>query len=343
MFNINTIIRKNIKELIPYSSARDEFTGEASIWLDANENPYDTKLNRYPDPYQREMKKAVAKNKKIETTKIFIGNGSDEIIDLLIRAFCEPKEDKILSFPPSYGMYKVSAKINDIEMIELPLRDSFELPGIEAIKKNIATVKLIFICSPNNPTGNVYSLNVIKEIADNVQGLVVVDEAYIDFSDSESAISLLNDTPNVVVLQTMSKAYGLAGLRLGLGFASEEIIAVLNKIKPPYNVNTLSQNKGLEILQNQEKINQQIKEIKVQRKVLIDALQEIKSVKKVYPTESNFILVEFENAETIFADLQKKGIVVRNRTSQIKGCLRITVGTPEQNKIVINSLKELSL
>jgi histidinol-phosphate aminotransferase len=341
MFNINNITRKNILDLTPYSSAREEFSGNANIWLDANENPFDTDLNRYPDPYQKALKKAIAEIKDIPSNQIFIGNGSDEAIDLLFRAFCEPKKDKAFIFPPTYGMYKVSANINNVEIVKLKLDDNFELPPLAGIKDDIKSKGLLFICSPNNPTGNIYSLDSIKEIADNFAGLVVVDEAYIDFSMAKSAINLLPNTPNIVVLQTMSKAYGLAGLRLGMAFANPAIIQVLNKIKPPYNINTLSQRKALEVIKNKANIQQQIALIQAERGKLIEALKDIKSVKKIYPTEANFILVEFEDANNLFIALQKKGIVIRNRTSQVKEALRITVGTAEQNQKLIHTIKEL--
>jgi len=341
MFNIDSITRKNIRELTPYSSAREEFSGQADIWLDANENPFETGLNRYPDPYQLELKKAISEIKGVETNQLFVGNGSDEAIDLLFRSFCEPQVDKAYIFPPTYGMYEVSAKINNIELVKIDLRNNFELPEIALIENKIKSKGLLFICSPNNPTGNVYDLNTIKEIADKFLGLVVVDEAYIDFSNSESALTLLDSTPNLVVLQTMSKAHGLAGLRLGVAFANEEIIKVLNKIKPPYNVNSLSQRKGLEALQNGEAVREQISQIQMQRELLITFLKGIKFVNRIYPTQANFILAEFENAEYVFATLQKQGIIIRNRTDQVKGCLRITIGTPEQNQILLNTLKVL--
>lgn len=339
MFDINNLTRQNIRELQAYSSARTEFNGQGNIWLDANENPNDTILNRYPDPYQIKLKTAISELKGIATNQIFIGNGSDEAIDLLFRAFCEPQIDKAYIFPPTYGMYEVSAKINNVEIINLNLDEDFALPKIEVVNQKTKSKGLLFICSPNNPTGTVYALDTIQAIASKFSGLVVVDEAYIDFSKSKSALNLLSSTPNLVVLQTLSKAYGLAGLRLGLAFANQAIIEVLNKIKPPYNVNTLSQQKGLEALKNEGKIKRQIAEIKTQRALLLTTLKGIKSVKKVYPSEANFILVEFENAETIFLNLQNKGIIIRNRTGQIKGALRITVGTPEQNEILLNTLK----
>lgn len=341
MFNINLITRKNILELKAYSSARSEFNGQASIWLDANENPFDSNLNRYPDPYQSKLKETISKIKGININQIFVGNGSDEAIDLLFRAFCEPGEDKVYLFPPTYGMYEVSAKINNVEIIKIKLNEKFELPEIEIVKSKINSKGLLFICSPNNPTGNVFALSTIKEIADCFDGLVVVDEAYIDFANTESATSLLNTVPNIVVLQTMSKAYGMAGLRLGMAFANREVIKILNKIKPPYNVNTLSQIKALEVLKNNKIVKEQIIEIKEQRKILIAALSEIDIVKTVYPTEANFILATFKNAEKVFSALQERGIIIRNRTSQINDGLRITVGTPEEIKILLETLKTI--
>ena len=250
MFNIENITRKNVFKLAPYSSARQEFTGEASIWLDANENPFETEINRYPDPNQTAFKTEISALKNISMNQIFIGNGSDEAIDLLFRAFCEPGEDKSYIFPPTYGMYEVSATINNVETVKINLTTDFKIPECSDILKVIDSKGLLFICSPNNPTGNVYSLARIKEIASKFKGVVVVDEAYIDFSKTESAISLLEEVPNLVVLQTMSKAYGVAGLRLGMAFANEQFITVLNKIKPPYNVNSLSQIEGLKTLKN---------------------------------------------------------------------------------------------
>jgi histidinol-phosphate aminotransferase len=341
MFDIEKITRNNIVKLTPYSSARDEFKGEASIWLDANENPFETIVNRYPDPYQSALKTEVAQLKNIPIDQIFIGNGSDEAIDLLIRAFCEPTQDKVYIFPPTYGMYEVSANINNIETVKINLNSDFQLPEYLEIIKQIDSKGLLFICSPNNPTGNVYSLEKITAIALNFKGLVVVDEAYIDFSTTESAISLLHEESNIVVLQTMSKAYGVAGLRLGMAFANEKIISVLNKIKPPYNVNTLSQIEGLKTLKNRNKVVAQIKLLNSEKAHLISLLKALSAVKKVYPSAANFLLVEFEDAENIFIQLGLKGIIIRNRTTQIKNCLRITVGSPEQNKVLINAIKKI--
>lgn len=339
MFNINQITRKNIRELVPYSSARDEFQGTANVYLDANENPYDTDINRYPDPYQRKLKAALSELKSIDENKVFIGNGSDEIIDLLFRAFCEPQEDKAFVFPPTYGMYEVSAKINNVEVVKLPLNKDFQLPSFETIEREIKSSGLLFICSPNNPTGNSFPLEEVKKIADSFYGLVVLDEAYIDFSEKESGLSLLANTPNLVVLQTLSKAYGLAGLRVGMAFAHPEIIAVLNKIKPPYNVNSLSQVRVLETLNDREKVLLQISEIQSEREGLVDALEQISVVKKVYPSEANFILVEFEEADRVMESLRQKGLIIRDKSKEIDGALRLTIGTPQQNRILLENLK----
>lgn len=341
MFDLQKVTRKNILELTPYSSARDEFEGEAGIWLDANENPYDTAVNRYPDPYQKKLKDAISVIKGVPANQIFVGNGSDEAIDLLFRAFCEPGQDKSYIFPPTYGMYEVSAQINNVETVKINLTRDFQLPELNEITKNINTQGLLFICSPNNPTGNTFSLESIKAIASSFSGLVVVDEAYIDFSNTKSATSLLDEVPNVVVLQTMSKAFGLAGLRLGFAFAAPQIIDVLNKVKPPYNVNSLSQVEGYSVLQNKTKIDIQIQELKSQRALLQNTLQSLSIVEHIYPSEANFLLVEFKDAQDIFAKLQAQGIIIRNRTTQIKNCLRITVGTPEQNQLLIKALKEM--
>lgn len=341
MFNIDNIIRKNIKELVPYSSARSEFVGTANIWLDANENPYSTNLNRYPDPLQVELKNTLAKLKNVQYNQIFIGNGSDEAIDLLFRAFCEPGQDKAYLFPPTYGMYEVCAKINAVEINTIPLTQDFKLPTLNQITGYIEDKGIMFICSPNNPTGNVQPLEQIKQIADVFNGIVVVDEAYIDFSITQSATTLISTTPNLVVLQTLSKAFGLAGLRLGIAISNPEIIAILNKIKPPYNINSISQSKAIELL-NDNNYEGQINEIITQREHLTDALRAMKFVKKVYDSEANFVLTIVTDADTTYNALMNMGIIVRNRTSQINNALRITVGTPEENNILISKLKSLT-
>jgi len=343
MFDLNTLIRENIKALQPYSSARSEYSGQGSVWLDANENPFETVLNRYPDPKQIQLKRVLAAQKNIDLEHIFIGNGSDEIIDLLFRAFCNPQEDKAYVFTPTYGMYKVSAAINNVELIDLKLNEQFQLPALENIKCKVNSKGLLFICSPNNPTGNSFDLQDIKSIADQFNGLLIVDEAYIDFSESRSAIELLESTPNVVVLQTLSKAYGLAGLRLGMAYASKAIVEVLNKIKPPYNVNTYSQTKSVEVLGNYPNILNQIEVIKEEREKLSEQLEHFHFVIAVHPSQANFILVEFTKANLVYNFLKKQGIIVRNRTSEIRNCLRISVGTPYQNTQLINTLKTFKL
>lgn len=339
MFDINTLIRKNIKDLKPYSSARNEFSGEGLVWLDANENPYETTLNRYPDPKQIELKKIISTQKNVKESQVFIGNGSDEIIDLLFRAFCNPGEDKAYIFNPTYGMYKVSAAINNIEVVEVSLDHEFQLPHLEDIKEQCLGKGLMFICSPNNPTGNTFELVKIKSIAQWFKGLVVIDEAYIDFSNRESALSVLDEIPNLIILQTLSKAYGLAGLRLGIGFAQKNIIEVLNKIKPPYNINTYSQSKGIEVLRERSYVLEQIDILKLEREKMHKALDNMDIVVKVYPSEANFLLVEFKQVQAVYQYLQNKGIIVRNRHSQINNCIRISIGKPLDNELFINTLK----
>jgi histidinol-phosphate aminotransferase len=342
MFDIKSITRKNILNMQAYSSARSEFKGKADVWLDANENPNATNLNRYPDPLQLQLKSEISKLKNVPLEHIFIGNGSDEAIDLLFRAFCEPETSKAYIFPPTYGMYKVSAAINNIELVKIPLTKTFELPSSQVIQSNLKSEGLVFICSPNNPTGNSMNSDRIKEIANDFKGLIVVDEAYIDFSESKSAISLLDEIPNLVVLQTFSKAYGLAGARVGTAFASPEIISILNKIKPPYNINTLSIDAALNVLNNKTSIQKQIDETILERNRLRIALSNLLSVEKIYPSDANFLLVEFSDSDSIFEKLIKQGIVIRNRSSQIKNCLRITIGTKEENEKLMSVLNEIA-
>jgi len=340
MFNLKTLTRKNVLEMSPYSSARSEYKGKANVWLDANENPNETGLNRYPDPLQMSLKKEIAALRKVETKQIFVGNGSDEIIDLLFRAFCEPNKSKVYTFPPTYGMYQVSAAINNIEIVEIALTEKFQLPSFEEIQAEINAPGLIFICSPNNPTGNSTSMREISKIAKTFNGIVAIDEAYIDFSERESALSLLNENPNIIILQTFSKAFGLAGARVGMAFSNPEIIAVLNKIKPPYNVNTLSINAALEVVSEIKKIELQINQIKQERDLMSMQLNELDMVIEVYPSDTNFLLVKFKNEKVVFQKLLNNGVVVRNRASQIDNCLRITVGTKTENEQLIKLLKE---
>ena len=341
MFDIKKITRKNILNMQAYSSARSEFKGKADVWLDANENPNATNLNRYPDPLQLKLKTEISKIKNVPLGQIFIGNGSDEAIDLLFRAFCEPGSSKAYIFPPTYGMYKVSAAINNIDLVEIPLTQTFELPSTPMLISNLKSDGLVFICSPNNPTGNSMNSDRIKEIANNFKGLVVVDEAYIDFSTNKSAVSLLQDIPNLVVLQTFSKAYGLAGARVGTAFASPEIISILNKIKPPYNINSLSIDAALNVISNKESVDKQIGDLILERNRLRIALSNLTCVTKIFPSDANFLLVEFTDSNSIFESLIKQGIVVRNRSSQIKNCLRITIGTNEENEKLMNVLNEI--
>jgi histidinol-phosphate aminotransferase len=345
MFNINNILRENIKRLVPYSSARDEYQGEASVFLDANENafgsPLDQQFNRYPDPLQYGLKKRITEIKGVPPRNIFVGNGSDEAIDILFRSFCNPGIDNVILVPPTYGMYEVSANINDIEARKVNLTEDYQLnlEGIaEAIDKN---TKLIFICSPNNPTGNSINRDDIQTLLTNFNGIVVVDEAYINFSRQKSFIQELTECANLVVMQTLSKAWGLAGLRVGMAFASEEIIEVMNKVKPPYNVNESSQQLALAALANVSQVNEWIKETLAQRDRLVLQLKDFDFVVDIYPSDANFILVKTTNANGIYDFLVKQGIIVRNRSKVelCEGCLRITVGTPDENTTLLQTLQ----
>jgi histidinol-phosphate aminotransferase len=336
-FNIMNLVRENVKALSPYRSARDEFEGEASISLDANENPFDHKnLNRYPDPYQRKLKQKISELKGVKEASIFLGNGSDEAIDLLIRAFCEPREDSILIFTPTYGMYQISADINAIETVEIPLTTDFQI-DVESASKIDA--KVTFICSPNNPTGNDMDTQIVESILRTSKGLVIIDEAYIDFSKRKSWTERLEEFPNLVVLQTFSKAYGMASIRLGMAFANEEIVSILNKIKPPYNVNGLTQNYALQALENKEAVLSEIDTILQERQGMKMTLLKLKGVRKIYPSEANFLLIEIDRAKVLYQHLAEKGIVVRDRSSQVKDALRITIGTPKENKTLIENIK----
>lgn len=345
MFNLQNILRKNIKELVPYSSARDEFKGEASIFLDANENAYGSPLksnyNRYPDPLQYKVKKRLSEIKGVPPRNIFLGNGSDEAIDILFRAFCNPGKDNVITVPPTYGMYEVSANINDVELRKINLLPDYQLnmEGIaEAIDEN---TKIIFICSPNNPTGNSINRTDIETILANFNGLVVIDEAYINYSRQKTFIQELTEYSNLVVLQTLSKAWGLAGLRVGMAFASEEIIEVFNKVKPPYNMNEASQQLTLEALQNVDQVNNWIKESVAEREMLRANLSIMPSVITIYPSDANFILVKTENPKEIYQYFVEQGIIVRDRSKVelCEGCLRITVGTPQENKLLTEAFK----
>ncbi|MDT3401399.1 histidinol-phosphate transaminase [Mucilaginibacter terrae] len=344
MFDINNILRENIKNLKPYSSARDEFKGEASVYLDANENAFGSPLekayNRYPDPLQYAVKMRLSEIKGVPARNIFLGNGSDEAIDILFRSFCNPGVDNVILVPPTYGMYEVSANINDIAIKRVNLTEEYQLnlEGIaEAIDKN---TKLIFVCSPNNPTGNSIKRDDIETLLANFNGLVVIDEAYINYSRQKSFIQELTEYANLVVLQTLSKAWGLAALRVGMAFASEEIIGVMNKVKPPYNINEASQQLALEALQNVEQVNNWIKETLAERDNLVLKLKEFDFVVDIYPSDANFILAKTTDAKGIYKYLVEHGIIVRDRSKVelCEGALRITIGTPQENITLINTL-----
>ncbi|WP_343306010.1 histidinol-phosphate transaminase [Chitinophaga niabensis] len=345
MFDLNSLLRDNIKRLVPYSSARDEFKGEASVFLDANENSYGSPLatdyNRYPDPLQWKVKYRLADIKGVPPQNIFLGNGSDEAIDVLFRAFCRPGIDNVVLCPPTYGMYEVSANINDVTIRKATLTENFQLdlPAIEAAIDD--NTKLIFICSPNNPTANAINRQDIEVVLNNFHGIVVVDEAYINFSKQKTLIQELTEYPNLVILQTLSKAWGLAALRVGMAFASEDIINVFNKVKPPYNINQASQELALEALNNIDQVNAWIRETVLERDKLEFALKALPIVEKVYPSDANFLLAKTTDAKGIYNHLIEKGIVVRDR-SKVElcvGCLRITVGTPAENVELINTLQ----
>jgi histidinol-phosphate aminotransferase len=345
--DIKNLQRENIKNLRPYSTARDEYKGQASVYLDANENSFGSPLpenfNRYPDPLQLDLKDALSKIKGVPIENTFLGNGSDEAIDLLFRAFCNPGKDNVVILPPTYGMYEVSANINDVEVRKVNLLPNFQLDldGIaEAIDEN---TKLIFICSPNNPTGNSIIRTDIETILANFNGLVVIDEAYINFSKQRTFIQELTEYPHLVILQTFSKAWGLAGLRLGMAFASSVVIDIMNKVKSPYNISQSTQDLALAALQNVGQVNDWIKLTVAERDLLGTKLSDLPKVRKVYPSDANFILIQVDNALETYNGLIERGIIIRDRSkvTLCEGCLRITVGTPEENKILLTELKSL--
>lgn len=343
---VEYLIRDNIKNMVPYSSARDEFKGEASVYLDANENSHGSPLNeaynRYPDPMQWAVKKRLSEIKGVPPQNIFLGNGSDEAIDILFRAFCVPGKDNVITVPPTYGMYEVSANINDVAIKNVPLTPDFQL-DLEKIAEAIdASTKLIFICSPNNPTANSINREDIETILANFPGLVVIDEAYINFSRQKTFIQELTEYGNLVILQTLSKAWGLAGLRVGMAFASEEVIEVFNKVKPPYNINQSSQQLALEALNNIDQVNDWIRETIMERELLVKNLAALPFVVSIYPSDANFILVKTTDAKGIYNFLVDRGIIVRDRSkvTLCEGCLRITIGTISENQVLSETLKE---
>ncbi len=343
-FDINQLLRPNIKALVPYSSARDEFQGEAKIYLDANENSIGSPLlkwyNRYPDPYQLKIKEKLSAIKGVSIEQIFLGNGSDECIDILYRAFCNPGTDNVIICPPTYGMYEVSANINDVEIRKAPLLENFQLDLIHMETLVDEHTKIIWICSPNNPTGNSIHHEDIEAVLNNFDGIVVVDEAYINFARQHSFIQQLNDYPNLVVMQTLSKAWGLAGLRLGMAFASEEIIRVYNKVKPPYNISEAVQELVLEALDHVEDVNAMIRELVHQRLRLEQELLQVPIVQRIYPSDSNFLLVQVQDARAVYEWLLTQKIVVRDRSKVIlcDNCIRITVGTESENSELLDAL-----
>ena len=344
--NIDTLVRNNVKKMSSYSSARDDFKKENDkklIYLDANESPFDNGINRYPDNKHDELKKVVSGVKNVNVNQVVFGNGTDEILDLIVRVFCNPFEDKIITLPPTYGMYDVIAKTNGVENIEIPLKSDFSIDKNEILKLSSKKTKILFLCSPNNPTGNSFDTNDLTDLIKGFNGVVVVDEAYIDFSSKQSLISLIEDNNNLIITQTMSKAYGMAGIRLGMGFSNEKIINYLNKIKPPYNINVLTERKALEELYKIDEIEKNISIVLDQRNLLVSCLEKLDFVEKIYKSDANFLLVKVDNADLRYNQLLENGIVVRNRSNQplCQNCLRITIGTKNENTSLIKTLNEL--
>ena len=346
--NLEKLVRENIKSLAPYSSARKEYAGAARAFLDANENsfgspPLEKNYNRYPDPLQSQIKEKIAAMNSVKREQIFIGNGSDEAIDLLFRIFCEPRTDNALICPPTYGMYEVSAQINNVEIKRANLTEDFQLDSTAIKNAADENTKLLFLCSPNNPTGNSFKRREILDLAVSFGGIVVVDEAYIHFSSGKSLINEIENFKNLIVLQTFSKAWGLAGLRVGMAFANEEIIALFNKVKPPYNVSEIAQEAITDALENEKAVRETIEKINFEREKLIENLSKLPVVTKIYPTDANFVLVKTADANSVYKFLLDEKIVVRNRNSVelCENCLRITVGTPDENERLLKALRKL--
>jgi histidinol-phosphate aminotransferase len=343
MIDVKKLVRENVIKLKPYSCARDEYKGKSGIFMDANENPFGS-LNRYPDPYQNELKAAISKFKAISPEKIFLGNGSDEIIDLCFRIFCNPGVDKVMTFTPTYGMYEVSAAVNDVEVLKVPLNEMFQI-DLQNVRTLFSdkNLKLIFICSPNNPTGNAMNFADVEYILKNFPGIVCIDEAYIDFSGKPSFIRLIDNYPNLILMQTFSKAFGLAAVRIGMAFAQPEIIRFFNKLKPPYNISTINQKAALRKLGKIEEFSDQVTKIKSEKERLSANLEKMNITEKIYPSDANFLLVKVKNANYIYSTLVKENIIVRNRSSVIDNCLRITVGKKSENDRLIKALKNITL
>jgi len=342
MINLDKLIRENIKKLKPYSSARDEYYGEASVYLDANENPFNSPYNRYPDPLQRELKEKISQVKSVHYDNIFLGNGSDEPIDLIIRAFCEPGSDNIVSIDPTYAMYQVAAEINNVEFRKVLLSEEFLLDAGKLLTASDQNTKLAFLCSPNNPTGNYFDESEVIKIIQGFNCIVVLDEAYIDFSGNNGFLKQLENYSNLVILQTFSKAWGLASIRLGMAFASRQIISVLNKIKYPYNVNYLTQQYALEALDKIENKEDWVRYILSNKLLLMEELESVKIVKRIYPSDANFFLIKVDEPKMVYEYLVENKIIIRNRSnvSLCAGCLRITVGTQDENDILVKALKK---
>jgi histidinol-phosphate aminotransferase len=343
--NLDILVRKNVLEMNSYSSARDEFENKKQnlVFLDANESPFKNEINRYPDNKHIDLKRSLLELNDLSKGQIVLGNGTDEILDLIIRIFCYPGSDKIITIPPTYGMYDVIANTNNVENIKVPLKSNFTL-NLEELKKSFSKkTKLLFLCSPNNPTGNSFSRKDLIYLIESFNGVVVIDEAYINFSSNSSLVTLINKYNNLIVTQTMSKAFGMAGIRLGMGFSNIKIVNYINKIKPPYNINLLTEKRALKELKNIDSIKANIKIILEERNKLIDSLNELSFVKKVFPSDSNFILVKVDDADLRYKQLIEKGIVLRNRSKELlcDNCLRITIGTPDENKLLIKNFKEL--
>lgn len=343
MTDIHKLVRENVRILTPYSCARDEFKGKEGIFMDANENPYGS-LNRYPDPYQRELKSSIGRIKDIAEENIFLGNGSDEIIDLCFRIFCNPGVDKALTFTPTYGMYEVSAAINDVELIKVPLSEDFQIKpeSLFPFLKDPG-LKLIFICSPNNPTGNLMKESAVKTILSSFRGIVVIDEAYIDFTEKPSLINLLSRHRNLIVMQTFSKAMGLAAARVGMAFMDPSAVGYFNKMKPPYNISTINQKAALKSLANIDLLKKRVRRIITERERLVKSLKKMSIIEKIFPSDSNFLLVKTKNADFIYTELIDNKIIVRNRNRVVSGCIRITVGTPAENDQLLRSLRAIKL
>jgi histidinol-phosphate aminotransferase len=344
--NIDALVRNNVKMMSSYSSARDDYNGGANknlIYLDANESPFKNGINRYPDNDHTELKKVVSNIKNINVNQIVFGNGTDEILDLIVRVFCNPDKDKIITLPPTYGMYDVIAKTNGVENIEIPLKSDFSIDIEKILSLKTSNIKILFLCSPNNPTGNSFDTNDLTDLIKDFSGIVVVDEAYIDFSSQKSLTNLIDKYENLIITQTMSKAYGMAGIRLGMGFSNQIISNYLNKIKPPYNINVLTERKALDELNKIDEIKKNIDLVLNQRKLLVSCLEKLDFIEKIYKSDANFLLVKVDNADLRYNQLSEKGIIIRNRSNQplCQNCLRITIGTENENKSLIKTFNQL--